>query len=497
MDHSGDLLLLLLLVSYGWPIRVSDPAPDPLFSDTTYLTANPASPSSACLLHLHNVVSRYGPVVSPHINQLTPTASLLHNIVTTHRPDLKPLEAFYRHLHSSPELSGQEAQTASQTAEYLQNLDFEVHTNIGGHGLAGVLRNGDGPAVLLRADMDALPVEEKTGLNYASKKTVRGPDGAETPVMHACGHDSHVTTLVAAAILLHSARDTWSGTLVCVFQPAEEQLSGAKAMVDDGLYTKVPKPDVVLAQHVVRMRAGAVNVRAGRLLTAADAFDVRIFGRGDHGSAPHTCVDPILIGASIVTRLQGIVSREVAPGELAVVTCGCIQAGQTANVIPDYCDLKLNVRTYDAKTRERVLDAIARIVEAECAASGAAEKPMIKRTYSTPATINDDEKAETLKRTFGAYFKENLVELEPAAASEDFSHLATAVGAPYVMWFFGGLDEKTWDDAVANGKVNELPGNHSPFFAPVIEPTIRTGVDAMALGALTFLKLKEANLPSR
>jgi amidohydrolase len=345
--------------------------------------------------------------------------------------------------------------------------------------------------------MDALPVEEKTGLDYASKKTARGPGGVDTPVMHACGHDSHVTTLAAAAVLLHSAKQHWSGTLICIFQPAEEALSGAKGMVDDGLYDKIPKPDIVLAQHVVRMKAGTVNVRADRLLTAADSLDVRVFGRGGHGSAPQTCIDPILIGSSIVSRLQGIVSREVAPSELAVVTCGSIQAGQSANVIPDYLDLKLSVRTYDAKTRERVLAAIRRIIEAECEAGGAVEKPSITTTSSTPATINDRAMAEALNKTFGAYFKENLVEMEPAAASEDFSHLAMAVGAPYVMWMYGGLDEKTWDDAVSKGTVNELPGNHSPFFAPVIEPTLRTGVDAMALGALTFLKLKDENLPAR
>ena len=345
--------------------------------------------------------------------------------------------------------------------------------------------------------MDALPVEEKTGLDYASKKRVRGPGGTEQPVMHACGHDSHVTTLVAAAMLLLSAKKCWSGTLVCVFQPAEEQLCGAEAMIKDGLYNKVPKPDVVLSQHVLRMKAGTVNVRAGRLLTAADSFDVRVFGRGGHGSAPQACVDPILMAANIVTRLQGVVSREVTPGELCVVTCGSIQGGQTANVIPDYCDLKLNMRTYDAKTRDRVVAAIQRIIEAECTASGAPQRPEIKRTYSTPATINDEATAEALKKTFGDYFKEKFVDMEPAAAGEDFSHLATAAGAPYVMWFFGGLDEKTWDDAVANGTLNQLPGNHSPFFAPVVQPTIKTGVDAMALGALTFLKVNEANLPAR
>lgn len=414
--------------------------------------------------------------------------TLFGAIIGKHRPDLKPFEDIYRRLHSSPELSGQEEQTAATAAEYLKKLGYEVHTHIGGYGVAGVLRNGRGSTVLLRADMDALPVEEKTGLDYASKKTVKDvEDGVNKPVMHACGHDTHVTTLMAAAELLNSAREYWSGTLVCVFQPSEEHLDGAKAMIQDGLYQKVPKPDWVLAQHVTRMRAGTVGLRVGALLTAADALDVRIFGRGGHGSAPHTCIDPIVMGASIVTRLQSIVSREVTPGQLAVVTCGSIQAGNAANVIPDHLDLKLSVRTYDPNIRDRVLAAINRIIEAECHAAGAVEKPVIKTVSSTPATFNDEKMVETLKTTFGSYFKENLVEADSTTASEDFSLLATAVGAPYVMWGFGGTDAQTWDDAVANGTVNELPSNHSPYFAPVIEPTLRTGVDAMALGALTFL----------
>lgn len=351
--------------------------------------------------------------------------------------------------------------------------------------------------MLLRADMDALPVEEKTGLNYASKKKAHGSDGIERPAMHACGHDTHVTTLAAAAELLHSAKQHWSGTLICIFQPAEELLSGAKAMIDDGLYDKIPKPDVVLAQHVMRMKAGTVNVRAGRLLTACDTFDVRIFGRGGHASSPHDCIDPILIGSSVVTRLQGIVSREVTPGELAVVTCGSIQSGQTANIIPDFLDLKITVRTYDPETRKRVVAAVRRIIEAECEASGAVEKPSIKTAFTTEATINDQAMAASLTSSFGAYFKENLVEMEPVSASEDFSLLATAVGAPYLMWMFGGLDDKIWDEAASKGTLNDLPFNHSPYFAPVMQPTLRTGVDAMALGALTFLKVRDANLPTR
>lgn len=412
----------------------------------------------------------------------------LNQIINRYRPNLTPFEGIYRHLHNQPELSGQEEQTASRAAEHLKSLDFEVHSNIGGYGVAGVLHNGDGPTVLLRADMDALPLEEKTGLPYASTRWVNDPNGKRIPVSHVCGHDSHVTTLMAAAMLLHAAREHWGGTLICIFQPSEEHLNGARAMLDDGLYDRIPKPDVVLAQHVMRMRAGTVCLKAGSLLTAADSFDVRIFGRGGHGSAPHTTIDPIVIGASIVMRLQTIVSREVTPGELAVVSCGSINAGLGPNTIPDHLDLQLNVRTLDPGVRKRVCASIHRIIEAECASAGAKEKPKITKIYSSPATVNDKDTVNALRATFQPYFKERMVDMERQTASEDFSLLATAVGAPYVMWIFGGIDAETWDEAVANDKVNDLPSNHSPNFAPAIQPTLQTGVDALALGALTFLK---------
>lgn len=403
---------------------------------------------------------------------------------------MKTFEGFYRHLHSFPELSGMEERTAASAAEHLTSLNFEVHTHIGGYGVAGVFRNGDGPTVLLRADMDGLPMEEDTGLPYASKRRMQDRRGKEQPVAHSCGHDFHVTALIAAASLLQSASDEWSGTLICVFQPSEEELNGAKAMVNDGLYDKVPKPDLVLAQHVMKMRGGTISVKPGRMLTAADAFDVRIYGVGGHGSSPQFTVDPILIGAAIVLRLQGIVSREVAPTEMAVISCGSIQSGQTANIIPSTLDLKIGVRTYDPAIRERVLAAIKRIIHAECQASGTPQEPTIECTITTPATINDDALVQHLEGTFGDFFKENLVEPTPAAASEDFSVLATEVGAPYVMWCFGGYDEKTWDEAEKNGTLDKLPYNHSPHYAPAVQPTLRTGVDAMALGALTFLKRK-------
>ncbi|KAJ5759505.1 hypothetical protein N7520_006661 [Penicillium odoratum] len=416
--------------------------------------------------------------------------SHLEDLLKKYQPDLKQFEQIYRHIHANPELSGQEKQTAKLASKHLQALGFEVHCNIGGHGVAAILQNGPGPKILLRADMDALPLEEKTGLPYASTRTVKDIQGNIKPVMHACGHDTHVTSLMAASTLLHAAREHWSGTLICIFQPAEEQGDGARTMLDDGLYEKIPKPDLVLAQHVTRMRAGSVNLRAGRLLTAADSIEVRVFGRGGHGSAPQTTVDPVVIGASIVVKLQTIVSREVTPGELAVVSCGSIHAGNSANVIPDHLDLQISVRTFNGEVRKRVLDAIRRIVEAECVAGGAVEKPLVKVVSSCPSTINDGESVRALRETFGSYFQDRVVDMERPSASEDFSLLATEVGAPYVMWMFGGIDEKTWDDAVEKGTINELPSNHSPFFAPVIKPTLQTGMDAMALGALTFLQRK-------
>ena len=412
----------------------------------------------------------------------------LGGIIDKYRPDLEPLEKLYRHIHASPELSGQEEETAAIAARHLEALDCEVHERIGGCGVVGVFRNGPGPTLLVRADMDALPVPERTGLPYASHKTMKDlSDGVIKPTMHACGHDTHVTSLIGAAILLNNARTHWKGTLICLFQPAEESIGGAEAMVRDGLYDKIPKPDLVLAQHVMRYREGMVGLRVGNFLTSADTLEVRIWGKGGHGSAPHACIDPIVIAASIVTRLQTVVSREVTPGELGVVTCGCLQAGTAANIIPDFADLKLTIRAFHPAIRERILMAVCRIINAECEAGGAVQKPLINKVSSGPPTINDEKVVRTLKTTFAPYFKDNLFDMESSPASEDFSVLATSVGAAYAMWSFGGTDAKVWDDAVANGTVDNLPINHSPYFAPVIEPTLKTGIDAMALAALTFL----------
>ena len=409
------------------------------------------------------------------------------HIIDKHRPELESFEKIYKDFHQNPELSCQESRTSSLAAGHLEELGFVVHRNVGGHGVVGVLENGPGRKVLLRADMDGLPIEEKTGLPYASRARMVDTDGKETFVMHACGHDTHVTSLMAASTLLVSAKEAWKGTLICLFQPNEERAGGAQAMVDDGLYQKVPKPDIVLGQHVYPIRAGSVSILNGAMLTAASSLNVRIFGKGGHGSEPQSCIDPIMIAAYVLVRLQSIVSREMDPQEPTVVTCGSIQAGSAANVIPDHVDLKLNVRNYNEALHEKVLEKIKKIVQSECEVSQSPKPPEIEITNQFPPTVNDDKLVEAIRATFEGVFKEKLVDEPRWTASEDFSVLATAVGAPYAYWSFGGIDAKRYDDAFKLGKQSQLSRNHSSGFAPAIEPTIRTGIDAMAAAALTFL----------
>jgi amidohydrolase len=293
-------------------------------------------------------------------------------------PGLLPeLEALYTDVHAHPELSMQETRTAGLAAERLRAAGYDVMTAIGKTGVVGLLRNGPGATVMLRADMDALPVEEATELPYASKVRATDRDGKTVPVMHACGHDMHVAWLVGATALFAQARDTWRGTLMAVFQPAEETAEGAQAMIDDGLFDRFPKPDVVLGQHVMVGPAGAIGGRAGAITSAADSLQIRLFGRGAHGSMPQASIDPVVMAAATVMRLQTIVSRELAAAEAAVVTIGSLQAGTKENVIPEEAVIKLNVRSFDEGVRQRVLAAIERIVNAEAAASGAPRPPEI------------------------------------------------------------------------------------------------------------------------
>ncbi len=420
----------------------------------------------------------------------SPTASKksASSVLSGLEPLLPELEAFYKDLHAHPELSMQETRTAQVAAERLRKAGYQVTSGVGKTGVIGLLENGAGPTVMLRADMDALPIEEATGLPYASKVTTTDGSGKTQPVSHMCGHDMHVTWLAGAAALLAAQRGAWHGTLMVVFQPGEETAQGARAMIDDDRFERFPKPDVVLGQHVMIGRAGDLAGSSGPITSAADSLQIKLFGRGAHGSMPQASIDPVVMAASTVLRLQTIVSREVAATESAVVTVGVLHAGTKENVIPDDAIIKLNVRTFDAGVRERVLAAIERIANAEAEASGAPRKPEITTLDRYPLNVNDATASHRIADAFRAYFTENRVHhTGPAPASEDFGCFGTAWHAPSVFWFVGGNEQAAYDEAKKAGKVNELPVNHSPHFAPVLHPTLRTGVEAMVVAALAWL----------
>jgi len=358
--------------------------------------------------------------------------------------------------------------------------------------VVGLLGNGEGPTVMLRADMDALPIAESTGLAYASKAMAKDAEGNVVPVGHMCGHDMHVAWLAGAATLLSQVRDAWKGALMVVFQPGEETAQGAQAMIDDGLLKRFPTPEVVLGQHVMVGPAGTVAGSAGPITSAADSLQIRLFGRGAHGSMPQASVDPVVMAASVVLRLQTIISREVAANDAAVVTVGVLQAGTKENVIPDEAIIKLNVRTFDAGVREHVLAAIERIVNAEAEASGAPRKPEITPLDRYPLNANDETASNRIAAAFRGYFSADRVKhTGPAPASEDFGCFGTAWHVPSVFWFVGGNDPESYAKAKAAGKLNELPVNHSPKFAPVLHPTLETGVESLVVGALAWLARTE------
>ena len=417
------------------------------------------------------------------------TAKQLVQLVQANRPALGPYEDLYKHFHSHPELSLQEVETAATIADHLRSIGgFEIHQHIGGHGVVGVLKNGSGQTVLLRADTDALPVEEQTGLPYASKVTMKDNDGVVKPVMHACGHDMHITSLLAGAELLHKTRQSWKGTLIALFQPAEERGAGAKVMVADGLYDKIPVPDIALGAHLMPYRAGTVGTKVGLMASAADSFKITLFGRGGHASQPHRTIDPVVMAAQVVVRLQTIVSREVGPDDTAVVTVGSVQAGQTENIIADKAEIKVNIRTVDKQTRERVLASVRRIVKAECEASGAVKEPTFEPTSQFPFTVNDEQATAPLEDVFAQAFDHYDRDIPRLHGSEDFSILATSQNRPASYWVYGGVDPEKWDAAEKAGRLQEdIPINHSPFFAPVIQPTLQTGVDSYALAALSIM----------
>jgi amidohydrolase len=398
-------------------------------------------------------------------------------------------EAFYKQLHQQPELSHQEHRSAAGVGQRLRGFGYEVHEGIGGTGVVGVLDNGNGPRVLLRADMDALPVKEQTGLAYASSVVATDEDGEQVPVAHACGHDMHVACLLGAASLLADARGSWNGSVITLFQPAEELGDGARKMVDDGLASIVGEVDVALAQHVLPFPSGTIGTRPGPVLSAADSMRVTVHGRGSHGSMPQSSVDPVVLAAMIVIRLQTIVAREIAPAEPAVVTVGSIQAGTKSNVIGDHAVLQLNVRSYQEATRRTILDAITRIVKAECQASDSPKEPDFTLFDRFPPTDNDSKTTAQVRTAFDAFFGDRAADLPLQTASEDFSDIPTALSVPYTYWGIGSTDPDTYRKAVAAGRVaQDIPVNHSPNFAPVIQPTLDTGTQALVVAALAWLR---------
>lgn len=399
------------------------------------------------------------------------------------------LEALYLDLHQHPELSFQETRTAGIAAQHLRDLGLEVEEGVGLTGIVAVLRNGDGPVVWVRADMDALPVEELTGLPYAS--TAQGVDraGKTVPVMHACGHDMHVTAMIGAVEKLVGERAEWSGTLVVLIQPAEEYGAGARAMLNDGILDRYPKPDVVLGQHVTPLAAGTIGVRTGTQMAASDGLTVTLHGRGGHGSRPHATIDPIVMAAATIMRLQTIPSREVDPQGVGVVTVGSIHAGLKNNIIPAEATLELSLRYPDEQSRQKVLASVERIIRAEATASGAEREPEIRTDHTLPPTINDEEATarvtSALKRALG---DDAVIDPGMFTGSEDVSWFARDAGAPLVFWFWGGVDPARFAEASTAGRVaQDIPTNHSPFFAPEIHPTIEVGVTALSSAAREFL----------
>lgn len=406
------------------------------------------------------------------------------------RARLQPIEAdlvaLYRDLHQHPELSGHEERTAEVLAARLRSLGAAVTTGVGGHGVVGVLANGAGPTLLLRADLDALPVREETGLPHASRVTARDEAGQSVPVMHACGHDFHMTSLVGTAMLLSELRDRWHGTVLFVGQPAEEKGEGAQAMLRAGLYTRFPRPRYVLALHdSAELPAGKVGYTPGYALANVDSVDITIFGKGGHGAYPHTTVDPIVIAARSVTAFQDLISREKNPLDPAVITVGSIHGGTKHNVIPNEVQLQLTVRSYDEKLRERLLAGIRRVVRSEAELAQAPRPPLVTVSEGTHATYNDPALAERAAAVFRRVLPAgSVVQVPPVMGGEDFGEFARA-GVPGLLFWVGAVRPELWTRAQKDGQ--PLPSLHSARFAPDVPAALRTAVLSMSAVSLDLL----------
>jgi hippurate hydrolase len=383
--------------------------------------------------------------------------------------------SFYLDLHEHPELSGHETETASKLAARLRGAGYDVTEHVGGTGIVAVMKNGPGPTVMLRTELDALPVEEKTGLPYASKMRAKDDAGQDVSVMHACGHDLHMASLLGTAEIMAHSKETWHGTIMLIGQPAEETISGAERMLKDGLFTRFPKPDVAVALHVGNEQpAGAIGIVPGTYDTNADSIRITIYGKGGHGSAPHKTIDPIVIAARTILTLQTIVAREVKPGEMAVITVGYIHAGTKNNIIPDQAEMGLTVRTFKQDVRKQILAAIPQITKAEAVAGGATREPLIEHYEKTDSVYNNPALAERLRGPLEtALGKNGVIIAEPITPSEDFSYF-TGQGVPGFYFSLGGADPQKFAEAKSSG--NPLPSNHSPLFAPDLDPALRTGI---------------------
>jgi hippurate hydrolase len=399
---------------------------------------------------------------------------------------LEELVSLYRHFHSHPELSQFEKETAARVAQEFKNAGWEVTTGIGGHGVVGLMKNGQGPTLMLRCDLDALPVVEQTNLVYSSKAKVKGPDGNEVGVMHACGHDVHITNVVAMARYLAANKDQWQGTVMLIGQPSEERVSGAAAMIKDGLFERFPKPDFGIALHVdSTLPTGSVALSGGYTLANSDAVDVTIHGRGGHGAAPHTTVDPIVTAAQFVVSLQTIVSREIKPTEPAVITVGSIHGGSKHNIIGDSCHLELTVRSYSDDVRKQLHAAIERKAKAAALAAGALE-PTVKFHEGTSALFNDEDLAARLRETFVELLGEEKVQdAEKSMGAEDFSEYGKA-GVPIVMYRLGSVEGQRLARYKELGQTP--PSLHSAVYYPDVEEALTTGIVTMAGAVLDLLK---------
>lgn len=385
--------------------------------------------------------------------------------------------ALYLDLHQHPELSSHETRTAALLAERLRALGYEVTEHIGGTGVVGIMKNGNGPTVMLRTELDALPVEEKTGLAYASKVLAKDDSGRDVPVMHACGHDLHMSSLIGAATIMAHNKDSWHGTLMLVAQPAEETITGAQRMVKDGLFTRFPKPDIGIALHDSNsLPVGKVSVTPGFAKAAADSLRITVYGKGGHGAFPEKTIDPVLIAARIAVTLQTIISREIKPGDAAVITVGYIQAGTKNNIIPDDAQMGITVRSFKPEVRKHLLAAIERVAKGEAEAAGAEKMPLVEKYESTSAVYNDPVLTQHLQALLEGLLGKGNVQIEdPIMTSEDYAVFVEA-GVPSFYFMLGAANPQKYAEAKASGK--DLPTNHSPLFAPDAEPALRTGITA-------------------